>query len=63
LVIALVFRVKYCTSTNVDSFNENDEQYFVNCEFCSSLCVFHECALMCDMANVDCMVNVVMIWH
>ena len=27
MVIVLVFRVKYCTSTNVDSFNENDEQY------------------------------------
>ena len=27
MVIVLVFCVKYCTSINVDSFNENDEQY------------------------------------
>jgi hypothetical protein len=27
MVIVLVFRVKYCTTTNVDSFNENNEQY------------------------------------
>ena len=39
LVIALVFSVKICTKTNVDGFNENDEQCSVNCELCSSLCV------------------------
>ena len=55
--------MEICTKTNVDGFNENDEQYIVNCELCSNLCVFHECALMCDMVNVDCMVNAVMIWH
>ena len=55
--------MKNYTSTDVDGFNENDEQYIVNCELCSNLCVFHECALMCDMVNVDCMVNAVMIWH
>jgi len=55
--------VEICTKTNVDGFNENDEQCSVNCELCSSLYVFHEYALMCGMVNIDCMVNAVMIWH
>jgi hypothetical protein len=25
--------------------------------------VFHECVLMCDKVNVDCIVNAMMIWH
>ena len=42
-------------------FNENDEQCFVNYELCSGLCFMS--VLMCDMVNVDYMVNAVMIWH
>ena len=54
--------MKNCTSTNVDGFNENDEQCFVNCELCSSFTYFMS-VLMCDKVNVDCIVNSVMIWH
>ena len=49
--------MKNYASTDVDGFNENDEQ----CALFHFMCFMS--VLMYDKVNVDCIVNAVMIWH